>query len=273
MAVWEYGDGTDAVFSKHGMGYRAWFAVCIVVLFTAVLILSGGCSPSGRSGTAVIIDQLNKSESASSFSTQLIPVLEDYGFDVDLYGGSEVTVDLYLYLFNRGYKLIILRSHSGLLSKDEQLTSGTWLFTNEPHHQLKYIDKRLQERIVKARTADDQPWVFAVGADFIAQSVDRMFDNSVVIAMGCYSLYHADLAEAFLERGARAYIGWDGNVSQDYTDRATAKLLDCLCRQKLTIRDSIETVMLEIGPEEPYNSQLSLYPGAVKDLTLRDLIK
>ena len=38
------------------------------------------------------------------------------------------------------------------------------------------------------------------------------FDGTVIIMMGCDSLHYTDMATAFVEKGAAAYIGWDASV-------------------------------------------------------------
>jgi hypothetical protein len=44
--------------------------------------------------------------------------LEDYGFEVDVYQGDNITVDFYRRLPTYGYRLIVFRAHSGLLAED-----------------------------------------------------------------------------------------------------------------------------------------------------------
>jgi len=77
--------------------------------------------------------------------------------------------------------------------------------------------------------------------------------------MGCEGLSNTIMAEAFIEKDAKAYTGWDGPVSADHTDEATIFLLQQLVTQKRTISEAMEEVMKEIGHDPEFNSNDLLY--------------
>jgi len=246
----------------------------VLALVVAGLSLFGACtveSP-GIEAKAAIIDQVYTIKPNQAFIGQVTQRLDNHGFEVDVYQGDEVTVDFYQKLPSCGYKLIVFRVHSGLLSKDEEIYQGTWLFTNETHSLIKHIDQRLTQRLVKARTAENNPWVFAVGSEFITQSMQGQFDGAIIIMMGCYSLYLDDLAQAFIEQGASVYLGWDGNVDLDYVDEATIKLIENLCHRDMTIEQAVAKTMAEIGPNPVYPAELKYYPQKSSNKALSQLI-
>ncbi len=90
--------------------------------------------------------------------------------------GDEITVDLYRSLPAHGYKLIIFRAHSGLLSHREDseivVRRATAIFTNEPYSKCKHISEQLDGQLARARVAEGYPEVFAIGARFIKHSQD-----------------------------------------------------------------------------------------------------
>jgi hypothetical protein len=89
--------------------------------------------------------------------------------------------------------------------------------------------------------------------------------------MGCDSLRYTDMAQAFIEKGAKAYIGWNGSVSASHTDIATTRLLQHIITQKQTIKQAIENTMKEVGIDPTYKSQLTYYPTNAGQYTIKNL--
>lgn len=58
--------------------------------------------------------------------------------------------------------------------------------------------------------------------------------------MGCDGLKYNTAAEAFIGKGAKVYISWNGPVSADRSDQATIQLLQSLLQEKQTIREAVE---------------------------------
>jgi len=54
-----------------------------------------------------------------------------------------------------------------------------------------------------------------------AYDLEREFNRAVIIMTGCSCLYLEDLAQAFVAKGAPAYLAWDATVNLDYVDEAT----------------------------------------------------
>jgi len=150
---------------------------------------------------------------------------------------------------------------------------ATWLFTSESFNSLKYIQERLNKRIVKARTYEGGPWVFAVGTDFVRQDMVGEFDGTVIITMGCYCLHLGDLAQAFIERGASVFTGWDGNVGLSYVDDAAIEFLDYLCLNNMTVEKAIEGTMSAHGPDPDWQAYLRYYPESVGNRYLKQLVR
>ena len=66
--------------------------------------------------------------------------------------------------------------------------------------------------------------------------------------MGCDTLRGRGLSEAFLARGARAVIGWNGPVSAAHTDRSTAVLLAHFAAHG-SVADAVRSAMTVVGPD------------------------
>jgi len=247
----------------------------MLILGLPGLILFGACSTPNPEveSKAAIIDQLYNLQPNEAFIEQTTQYLEDYGFEVDLYQGDAVTVDLYRKLPTYGYKLIIFRVHSGLLGVDPKVVNRTWLFTAEPYSKTRHVTEQLTDQVTYAKTRDDAPWIFAISAKFITQSMEEQFANTAIIMMGCDCFHFKDLAEAFIEQGASAYIAWDVSVLLGYVDDATTTLIEKLCSEELTIVAAVAQTMDEKGPDPDYGAVLKYYPPASANKTLRRVIE
>ena len=255
-----------------------WLAIALgivaVIAFVRVFPTGG---PSGSSHSvdlkAAIIDQLYSLQPNEDFISETTEELEDYGFEVGLYQGGDVTVELYGQLPSYGYKLIIFRAHSGLLGSKGQTIKRTCLFTNEPYSQTKHVAEQLSDQLAKARIDENHPWVFGIGDEFVTQSMEGQFDNTVIVMMGCSCLYLKDLAQAFVDKGASAYLAWDATVDLDYVDEATTSLIKNLCSESLSVSKAVNLTIATKGPDPEYGAMLKYYPPQSGNKTLKELIQ
>jgi len=252
---------------------KAQLAIAIIV--SLFFLPSCAQSPNllSNSPKAAIIDQLYSLQPNEDFISRVVKELEDYGFEVELYQGDEVTVDLYRELPSYGYKLIIFRAHSGLLGSKGETIKRTCLFTNEPYSKTKHVAEQLTDQLAMARIDENHPWVFGIGDEFVTKNMEGKFGNSIIIMMGCSCLYLDDLAQAFVDKGASAYLAWDATVDLDYVDKATAYLIKQLCVEKVTTGKAVTSTMNVVGPDPKYKAILKYYPAQSGGKTLEELIK
>ena len=254
-------------------------ALAALILALPGLILFSNCSPlsSDHKARAAIIDQLSVLRPNPVFINRITEVLETSGFSVDVHQGDEITVDFYRKLAKCGYKLIIFRVHSGILGirhgSELKITERTWLFTNETYNMAKYATGQLTKQLGKARINKDYPWVFAIGSKFIDQSMEGKFPNTVIIMMGCSSLRLDDLAQAFIQKDASAYLGWNATVDLSYVDEATVSLMQKLSTEQLTVEKAIIETMAEKGPDPTWGAVLRYYPTKSGAQTISELVK
>jgi hypothetical protein len=256
-------------------------ALVILILVLPGLAFYDGCSaPPSESRNdnnaqlkAAIIDQLYTLQPNQAFIDQTVEVLNDYGFEVDVYSGNEVTVDLYRKLPSYGYKLILFRAHSGIMGSEGQLIKRTFLFTSEPYSETEHFKEQLLDQLAKARIDENHPFLFAISTKFIDRSMEGQFAHTAIIMMGCSCLYIDDMAQAFIKKGASTYIAWDASVSLSYTDGAIAALVEKLCSEGLTVGQAVAETMNEKGLDPDYRAVLKYYPPQSGDKTLSQLIE
>ncbi len=251
----------------------------VIVIFVAMgLFCWGACSDSENEPTvhdvkAAIVDQLTPLYPNDEFIKEITRQLEDYGFEVDVYSGDEITVDFYRTLPAHEYKLIILRSHSGLLGVDPKVTNKTWIFTNEQYSQNLHVTEQLSDRLTYGKITEDSEWVFTLSADFITGSTEGDFADTVVIMMGCSGLYRTDLAKAFVQKGASVFIGWNDSVLLSYVDKATGTLLENLCTEELSIAGAVADTAMQVGLDPEYGAALEYFPIPGDYKTLSQIIE
>jgi hypothetical protein len=252
-------------------------AILTAIFILAVLLLPASCNNSPpvvtNSNKAAIIDQLYLRQPNPALIDSMKNTLESYGFDVDVWQGNDVTVDLYGRLPSLGYRVIILRVHSGLLvdMEGKPVFDTTFLFTAENYSTSKHVGDQLSDKVSYALMEDNSPYVFAVNSDFIKSAGGR-FDRTLVFAMGCESYKWDDLAEVFYAKGASAYIGWSDIVSLDYVDGLLPDLLHNLFSANMTLDRSISQVMQKYGRDPYFDAYLKFYPAAGGNSTIKQLI-
>ncbi len=220
-----------------------------------------------------IVDQLYTVEPNPTFIEQTTRELESFGFEVDVYQGDEVTVDFYRRLPTYGYKLIIFRVHAGLLQNEAGIGDKIWLFTSQPYNRMQYFIAQLRNQVRAAGISTNTTPLFAVSSKFVTDCMQGNFSDTVIINMGCAAFHSDEMAQAFIEKGASAYLAWDVSVGLHYVDDTTMTLVDKLCSKELAVAAAVSETMKEKGPDPNNNAFLYYYPLASADKTLRELIE
>lgn len=202
---------------------------------------------------AALIDALYATEPNHLFTDTLVETLHNEGFTIDIYQGETVTVDL-LKNLPSGYKLLILRMHSAL-DKNNEL----YLFTGEPYIKEKYTGEQYFRLVKEAYATNESQSVFAINWGFVKRCMTTKFNEALVIAMGCHAARDPTIYNEFFNRGATAYVGWDGDVTLFHSDKATLHLIQTLYTEELTLEQAIEKTTEQIGPDPSYDSMLKCY--------------
>ncbi len=260
---------------KRGFPWLWVIVALFIAVFAAVFwhVSASPNPPNLPNLKAAIVDQLYADYPNENFTTEVKGALEAYGFQVDVYQGDEVTVELYQNLPSYDYKLIILRSHSGTMQISQEDIPGAYLFTNEPYTPEKYLFDQFGDKLMLVQAAEDSPRFFGISPNFIIKSMKGDFRNTVVIVDGCSGLYDNILASAFTLKGASAFLAWDASVGLDYVDKATISLVKNLLSDKRTLKEAVDVTMAEDGRDPQFHSYLKYYPPQSGDKTLRQLIQ
>ena len=147
--------------------------------------------------------------------------------------------------------------------------NSVFLFTSEQYDTSKYAEDREKFRLFAVRnlTGSGDTRYFGITPRFI-ESMQGNFDKTVVVLMGCDGLLFDGTAQAFVDKGADAVIGWDNLVSAPHTDKAVENLLQNLLPKRLPLGEAVKRTMTDIGPEPAYDNALKVYPPDAEDRTL-----
>jgi hypothetical protein len=244
--------------------------VAVVIVFFCILTYSF-LRPTNQmnisqefSHKAAIVDHLSLYQPNPNFNQTASAILEEAGFTVDYYPSEEVTVNFFRNLPKHDYGLLILRVHSGIGVVE---TDWVCLFTSERYTRSKYVNEQLAGRIMAAcyQNPPEPPYFFGINPDFIRLSTKGTFQNTIVLMMGCDGLRYPTMAEAFIKKGAKAYISWDKAVSASHTDEAIIHLLRQLVIEKQTIEKAVSETNKEVGPDPLDGSILLYYPDSANN--------
>lgn len=257
---------------------RIGAAALIGVIFTILLINSilnqpSTSQPVGSNSQpkAAIVDQLSLTYPNGTFIQAATAILEQAGYVVDYYPGENVTVEFYRNLPTYGYQIIILRVHAALGPK---MSRPLAFFASETYSDSKYVYEQLADQLVRV-TYDaqnpDEPSYFGIWPEFVRSSMNERFQNTTIFAMGCDGLFYTDMAQAFIEKGARAFIGWFGPVLASHTDATTARLLQHFLIEKSKLKQSVQETFEEVGFDPVYKSLLIYYPTEAGEQTIGNI--
>ena len=228
---------------------------------------------------AAIIDHLSMTLGNETFVEECTALLDEAGFVVDYYPTEAVTVDFYRNLPQQCYSLILLRVHSASYSSLDPEEVVFDLFTSEEYSTSKYVAEQLDDRVRRCAfdtTSDPyeegDPTYFGVTYKFVRQSMKGEFYNTIVIMMGCEGMERTEMARAFIDEGAKAYVGWNELVTAPHTDEATVRLLQHFVDEGQSLKEAVIATMDDVGPDPTYGSVLLYYPAGSADCTMDDVL-
>jgi hypothetical protein len=220
---------------------------------------------------AAIVDQVSLTFPNQTFIETAASALTGAGYTVDYFSGKKVTVDFYRTLPTRGYRVAMLRVHSAGYVLSGAGSSELQLFTSEPYSDTRYVTEQLQDEVGGVMYPSTSDVYLGITPKFVQHCMKDKFEGTVIIMMGCDGLAGTQMANAFIEKGAKAYISWSSSVSASHTDQATAQLLQHLVTEGQTIRQAVKNTMKEVGPDPSSQSTLGYYPDKAGEQTVDNI--
>jgi len=220
---------------------------------------------------AAIIDQIHDQIPNYELQTNATRMLEDAGYQVDLYTTKDITVEFYKKLPSMNYNFILIRTHGGEGNPDEEYP--TRLFTGEKYFTEKYTVDQLSGQVGYGFPFYDEDLTqlqesgenlfdnayFTIGSKLVKEGMVGTFPNSIIIIGGCQSARSHDLVEALIFRGADQVIGWESTIGVIDNDKAMTLLLEDTLVNKVPLRDAVDKINKELIQDFEFISLLKLF--------------
>jgi hypothetical protein len=258
-------EGKEADIEKRPRSRRLRNALILVFLCAVLVsayVFSGNWFSSSQQAEeggnvnvprAAILDGLYNKSPNSTLTETMSQYLSNSGYTVDVYKGTNVTIDLLRNI--GGYKVLILRLHSGVTT-DGRL----YIYSGEKYTQDKYVFDQLTEDVKRGNTFDknETPY-FALKSTFFGQSAHDGLNGTTLILMGCNGSANEFIIQDFFQKGIKAYISWDGYVDLPHSDEATLRLVKAMYLEGLSPDVAVEKVNKEVGPDPFYKTKLTCF--------------
>jgi len=235
----------------------------LLILIIAIALISLTAYLSQRPGEetprkAAILDGLSIDYPNKTFIESTKKILEQAGFTVDIYGPENTTIKLLKELPSKDYGLIIFRVHGGRIRQPMGLFMGSGLFIERcgPESHKREVETGY---LLLGRPFFSNETYYVAPPHYIMDKLHGRFKKAIIIAMSCFTGDDEVMAIAFFKRGARAYIGFRGEISPTYGDTFTIKLLQKIYVENLSIQEAFKQAKEELGPDPHYNGTPALY--------------
>ena len=208
-----------------------------------------GVSPQSPPRIA-LVNTLSQNQD-ESFIKAIGSLASNAGYGFDYYPFGQGSVDFFRHLPQKGYSIILLRT-------DSDAVTGA-VTTSDRYNQYQYTGDQLSDSVARIKVNGTYYEYFGLTPKFIGDMCGR-FSGTTILAMGCFSMSTNGMAQAFVQKGAGAFVGWDNGVVATYTDTVFASLLGLLLSGK-SISYSVNYVMQTFGPDPFYHARLHYYPS------------
>jgi hypothetical protein len=121
------------------------------------------------------------------------------------------------------------------------------------------VYEQLTDQVI--RVVVDNVEYFGITANFVSNSMRGSLHGTLVVTMGCSGLSDTGMANAFIQKGAISYVGWDRWVSASTTDTYTMTLVQSLSLGK-TMKESVGLISNKLSFDPSYAGRLRYYDAS-----------
>jgi len=215
-----------------------------------------GVTSTSAHGRVALIDSLAPNP---DFVENITSSAVKAGYGIDYRPPKGVTLDFLSNLPNQGYSLIILRTHG--IGYGATIPA---IVTSDPYSPSQRVADQLLNRLINVDVNGSQ--FFAITSDFVSRAMCGRFPGTLVLAMFCNGVRSTSLANAFTDRGAAAFIGWDNLVTLPFTDMVIKSLVKLLLEGS-SLGTSFQEVNRTLGSDPFTGAKLGIFPENEASLT------
>ena len=203
---------------------------------------------------AAIIDGLSEDLPNPDLINAMSKILKSAGYEVTVFNGSRVNVELFKNLPEMGFKLIIMRLHGGRIRQPIGLFIGSGIFA-EPFSEGKYEYEYYSGYFLKGVAYIGGKEYFVITPAYVSDKFEGRFPDSAIIILSCYSMWDQVLASSLIKRGASIVVGIDKKADISYLDRVGLELVKQIS-QGASIEEAVSKTMEKIGPDPVTGAKL-----------------
>lgn len=202
-------------------------------------------SSSSKDGKKVLLWEPFSVESSAHFS-QLAQGMQAAGLEVTQVESNDCTVASVANMIGYDYIMILTHGRSG----------GNWFCTHEiatPEKDELYnvrSSRLISWGKVHYVEGASEPIIYSVSGEYI-RSIQGSFNNSIVLAGHCHGMDNGGggLCDAFHEKGASVFCGFDGIVN-NYVEEIGTALTQHLVTDRMTMGEAYDMVRTDL-PDRP----------------------
>lgn len=200
-----------------------------------------------------LVDGLSSLYPHPQFVSGIRRIMNETGYSFDYFSEGAATLDFFFNLPSQGYSIIILRVEGVNIRVGD--ASPVAFATSDQYGSQRVSDQvRNDLGVIEANGRT----YFAMTPKAISQLMCGRFSGTTVLVMACNSLSDSSLAQAFIEKGAKSFIGWNGSITIVHDDRvftAVAGLLTLGVQASSAVRYASNL----FGPDPIWGGTLSSY--------------
>lgn len=208
---------------------------------------------------AAIIDGLSEDIPNPSLINEMSNLLRSSGYEVTIFNGSQVNIELFRNLPEMGFTLIIMRLHGGRIQQPIGLFIGSGLFA-EPFSEGKYEYEYYSGYFLKGVAYVGGKEYFVITPAYVSEKFQGRFPGSAIIILSCYSMWDQVLASSFIEKGASIVVGIDHKTDVQYLDRVGLELVKQIS-QGASVEEAVSKTMEIVGPDPLTGAKLLYVKG------------
>ena len=203
---------------------------------------------------AAIIDGLSEDLPNPSLINEMSKILKSAGYEVTVFNGSRVNVELFKNLPKMDFKLIIMRLHGGKIRQPIGLFIGSEIFA-EPFSEGKYEYEYYSGYLLKSVAYIGGKEYFVITPAYVSEKFRGRFPGSATTILSCYSMWDQMLASSFIKRGASIVVGIDKKADIGYLDKVGLELVKQIS-QGVSVEEAVSRTMDKIGPDPVSGAKL-----------------
>jgi len=164
---------------------------------------------------AALVDGLSSIYPHPQFVREIKTIMNKTGYSFDYFSEGAATLDFFFDLPNQGYSIIILRVEGVNIRVGD--ASPVAFATSDQYAGSQRISDQMRNDLGVIQ-ANGHTY-FAMTPKAISELMCGQFPGTTVLVMSCNSLSDSSLAQAFIDKGAKSFVGWNGSITIVHDDR------------------------------------------------------